>query len=41
MNHDQEQNWWYEHLPDEPEQKPGQPGPESAGAKKPEVKKSD
>jgi hypothetical protein len=40
MNHDHEQNWWYEHLPEEPEEKPAQPGPESGPDPGPEVKKS-
>jgi hypothetical protein len=35
-----EQNWWYEHLPDESDDKPVRPGTEPEPALEPDLKKS-
>lgn len=37
MNHDNEQQWWYENLPADPEKKPGPPAPESVTSPEPEA----
>ncbi len=35
MNHDNEQQWWYENLPDDPVKKPGPPDSETAACPEP------